>query len=728
MDEMKTVGKSVLRNDTWSKVTGEALYANDIHMDGVLHIKLVFAERPHARIISIDSRAALALPGVEAVLTSADVPYNLFGSIVVDQPVLCDDKVRFVGDQVCAVVAETAERAAEAANLVKITYEDLPVLDDPLEAMKEGAVLVHDDKPGNILTHIRLRRGDAEAALAASDVVVSREYRTPMQEHAFLEPEAGLGYIDDEGRVTVVTTGQSTHDDQRQIANALDLPLEKVRVIYSAIGGAFGGREEISMQVVIALAAWKLQRPVRLVWTREESIIGHNKRHAMILRHTWGASKEGVLQAAKVEVIVDGGAYILATGDVVGNMRFSGIGPYQIPNVMLDAYGVYTNNVPGGAFRGFGSPQTGFAAEMQIEHLAEALDMDPVTIRLRNCMRDDAIMPTQTPVPGGVSLPDLLETCAKELGVQKEGDAWKMPSVESGKPYKKRGFGLGIGVKNAGFSFGFPEGAEGRVVLHGGAEIESAEVYTAAADVGQGSHSALAQIAAETLNIPLEKVRMITSDTATSGPTGPASASRITLFAGNAVKNAAEQALQSFMDENRPAEGGGRWDAPPTEPPDPETGACFNSLSYSYGAHGVEVEVDTETGQISVLNVVSVNDPGKAVNPQQVVGQIQGTVAQSQGWALTEHFVTEGGHIHTDKLSTYLIPTVLDIAEKEKTILLEKPDPLGPYGVRGVGEVAFVSLPPAVASAVHDATGVWFDHLPIRAEEVVAALRAKEGQ
>jgi CO/xanthine dehydrogenase Mo-binding subunit len=724
MNEMRTVGKSVLRDDAHSKVTGEAQYANDVNIPGILHIKQVFAGRPHARILSIDTSAALEHPGVVAVLTAKDVPFNLFGSIVVDQPVLAEDKVCFEGDQVCAVVAETEVQAAAGARLVKIDYQDLPVVDDPLEAMKAGAVLVHDDKPGNLAARSRLRRGDVDAALAASDVVITREYRTPMQEHAFLEPEAGIGYIDEEGRVTVRTTGQSTHDDQQQIANALKLPLDKVRVIYGAIGGAFGGREEISMQVVIALAAWKLQRPVKLVWSREESIRGHGKRHAMILRHTWGASKDGILLAAKVELIADGGAYILATGDVIKNTRFAGVGPYQIPNVSIDAYGVYTNNIPGGAFRGFGSPQTGFAAEMQIEHLAEALGIDPVTFRLRNCLRDDSIMPTQTPVPGGVSLADLLETCAIELGARQEGDAWHMPVSSAEHTYKKRGFGFGVGVKNSGFGYGFPEGADGRVVLYGGADIERAEVYTAAADVGQGAHTVLAQIAAEALNIPMEKIEMITSDTVSSGPTGPASASRLTLFAGNAVKQAAEQALQSFMDENRPAEGGGRWDAPPTEPPDPETGACFSSLSYSYGAHGVEVEVDTETGQIRLLNVVSVNDPGKAINPQMVVGQIQGTIVQSQGWALLENFVTEGGYIQTDTLSTYLIPTVLDIPDREKTILLEKPDPLGPYGVRGVGEIPFVSLPPAVVSAVHNATGVWFDHLPLRPQDVAAALQS----
>jgi CO/xanthine dehydrogenase Mo-binding subunit len=343
-------------------------------------------------------------------------------------------------------------------------------------------------------------------------------------------------------------------------------------------------------------------------------------------------------------------------------------------------------------------------------------------MRLRNCLVDDALLPTQTPVPGGVSLPELLEICAIELGAVREGDAWRMPERAPAAPHKKRGIGFGAGIKNAAFGYGFPEGAEARVVLHGGAEIERAEVYTAAADVGQGAHTVMGQIAAEALGIPMEKIVLITSDTAHSGPTGPASASRLTLISGNAVKQAAEQALQDFQNENRPAEGGGRWSAPPTEPPDPETGACVNSLSFSYSVHGVEVEVDTETGQIQLLNVVSVNDPGKAVNPLHVEGQMEGTMVQSGGWALVEDFVTKGGYIQSDQLSTYLIPTVLDIPDSGKVVLVEKPDPLGPYGVRGVGEVAFVSLPPAIVSAVHDATGVWFDHIPLRPEDVAASM------
>lgn len=719
---MEIVGQSVNRKDAFEKVTGQAKYASDLSMAGMLHMKLVLAERPHARIRSIDTFEAKKQPGVVAVFTALDVPVNHYGILVADQPVLCEDVIRYVADPVAAVVAKTPEQAAHAAKLVTVIYQDLPVVDNPLQAMQPGAPLVHKDHPGNIAHTIRLRLGDVKAGLAQADVVVEREYRTPRQEHAFLEPEAGLGYIDEQGRVTVVTAGQSVHDDQRQIAEVLDLPLERVRVVYGPIGGAFGGREDVSVQILLALAAWKLQRPVKIFWSRRESILGHVKRHAMILRYKWGARRDGKLVAAQIEVISDAGAYMSTSGSVLDNYLFGAIGPYEIPNVHLDAKAIYTNNIPGGAFRGFGFPQSAFAAELQIAHLAEELGIDPITMRLRNCLRDDSHFSTQSPVPGGVSLPQLIEACAREAGAVETEQGWQMPSLAD-QANKKRGLGLAVGMKNSGFSFGFPEGSEARVILHGDTTIEQAELHTAATEYGQGSHTVLAQIAAETLGIPSEQIKMVTSDTAVIGDSGPASASRLTLFAGNAVRQAAELALRKWQSEERPAVGECRWNAPPTTAPDPETGACINSISFSYGAQMAEVEVDLETGQISLLRVIAVHDPGRAVNPQQVLGQIEGGVIQAQGWALIEDFVTEGGYVLTDRLSTYLIPTVLDIPADMRSVLIEKNDPIGPFGVRGVGEIPFIPLAPAIVCAVHDALGVWFDSIPLKPERVLLHLK-----
>lgn len=722
MSEFHVVGQTVTRPDSWAKVKGEARYSADVDAPDLLHMKIVFAGRPHALIRRLDTSAAVALPGVVAVLTAADVPVNVRGLIRPDQQVFCDQKVRFEGDQVCAVVAESVEAAEAAARRVHIEYEDLPVLDTVAQAMAAGATLVHDDWPGNVCHQIHLRQGDTDAALAEAEIVISGEFNTPMQEHAYLEPEAGLGYIDEAGRVTVRTSGQATHDDLRQIAAALDLPEDRARVIYGAIGGAFGGREDTSVQVALAVAAWKLRRPVKIVWSREESILGHGKRHAFTIRHTWGARRDGTLLAAKVEILSDAGAYNYTSSEVLANFLYSATGAYLFPNVAIDGLTIYTNNVPGCAFRGFGSPQATFAAEMMIGRLADATGIDPVTLRLRNCARDGATLSTGAPLVGPVSLPELIAACAQRAGAVRDGDHWRLPAPRAAAPGKRRGFGIAAGMKNSGFGWGIPEGSEARVVLHGRREIERAEVYTAASDVGQGAHSVLAQIAAETLGVPLERVAMIVADTATAGNAGPCSASRMTLWGGSAVRAAAAEALANWRNEERPAQGGGWWAAPQTTPLLAERAANLNFVSYAYGAHAAEVEVDMETGEIEVLRLVAAHDPGRAINPQQVLGQLQGGLAQALGWTLTENFLTRDGHIQTDRLSTYLIPTIADVTAPVEYVMLERPDDVSAFGVRGVGEISMILPAPAIAAAVRDATGVWFDRLPLTPEAVAWRL------
>ena len=723
MSDYQVVGRTVTRFDSWAKVKGEANYSADIAVPGMLHMKLVFAGRPHALIRRLDTAPARAMPGVVDVITAADVPVNVRGLIRPDQQVFCDRKVRFEGDQVCAVVAETIEAAEAAARLVEIEYENLPVLATVEEALREGAPRLHDDWPGNICHRIQLRKGDADAALAAAEIVISGEFNTPMQEHAYLEPEAGLGYIDEDGRVTVRTSGQATHDDLRQMAAALDLPEDRVRVIYGAIGGAFGGREDTSVQVALAVAVHKLRRPVKIVWSREESIHGHGKRHAYTIRHTWGARRDGTLLAAKVDILSDAGAYNYTSSEVLANFLYSATGAYQFPHVSIDGLTVYTNNVPGCAFRGFGSPQSTFASEVMIGRLADETGIDPVTIRLRNCARNGSTLSTGAPIAGYVTLPELIEACAIQSGAIEENGGWRLPaSSQPSAPGKRRGFGIAAGMKNSGFGWGIPEGSEARVVLHGRREIERAEVYTAASDVGQGAHSVLAQIAAETLGVPLERVEMIVSDTATAGNAGPCSASRMTMWGGSAVRAAAVEALANWQNEDRPAKGGGWWDAPKTTPLLADREANMNFVSYAYGAHAAEVEVDIETGEIEVLRIVAAHDPGRAVNPQQVIGQMQGGLVQALGWTLTENFQTRDGRIQTDRLSTYLIPTIADVTASVEYVMIERPDDVSAYGVRGVGEISMILPAPAIAAAVRDATGVWFDRLPLTPEAVVTRL------
>lgn len=735
---MSVVGESVIRVDAVGKVTGETLYPGDINLPNQAYMKILFANRPHAVIKTLNTSKAEKYPGVIAVFTAKDVPNNEYGLIMPDQPVLCGpgstkpyaDRVRFIGDQVALVIAETEQIAAEALSLIEIEYEDLPVVTDPLKAMEDGAVLLHPDKGSNILGRYRIRKGDVEKAFEESDVIVEGVYQTPAQEHAYLQPEAGLGYIDEEGRVTVIVGGQWTHEDQEQIAHALALPLEQVRVIYPAIGGAFGGREDMSVQIVLALAAWRLHqrgidRPVKIIWSREESIIGHHKRHPYHIRAKWGAKRDGRVLAAEVEVVADGGAYAYTSTKVLGNATLMCTGPYSIPNVKVDSYAVYTNNLPNGAFRGFGGPQGAFAAEMQMNKLVEALGMDPVEIRMRNLLDEGDLLSVGTPLPAGVSIKKVVEACAKSAGWVKGENGWYRPAgfqVKTGQAHLKRGVGFACAFKNVGFSFGAPENCWAIIELHGNAEIEKAVLYHAAAEVGQGSHTVLVQMAAEALGLPLEKVELVAADTAVTKNSGSVSASRMTFMAGNAIRGAAEKALEAWKNEERPARAEFQYRPPRTTPYDPETGKSEPNFAYGYVAEAVEVEVDVETGQVRLVNVICADDVGKAVNPQQVQGQVEGAVVQAAGYAILENFIQQDGQVLTKTLSTYLIPTILDIPEKVESIVLEYADPRGPWGARGMGEMPYLPLAPAVGAAIHNATGKWFDQFPYTPERILFGL------
>lgn len=740
---MPIIGESVPRVDAYEKVTGEALYPGDINMPGQAYMKILFSNRPHAIIRDIDTNTAEALPGVLAVYTAKDVPVNEYGLIMPDQPVLCGpgsskpfaDRVRFIGDQVALVVAETEALAAQARDMIQVTYEDLPILTDMLAAMQPDAFQLHPEKDSNIFCHYRIRKGDIQAAWKQADIIVEGEYRTPAQEHAYLQPEAGMAYIDETGRVTVLVGGQWTHEDQEQIAHALDLPVDQVRVIYPAIGGAFGGREDMSVQIVLALAAWRLHqrgisRPVKIIWSREESIIGHHKRHPYILRSRWGATRDGKIVAADVDVIADGGAYAYTSTKVLGNATLMCTGPYEIPNVRVDAYAVYTNNIPGGAFRGFGGPQGAFAAETQMNRLAEALGIDPVEIRLRNVLREGALLSVGTPLPKGVSIAQVVEQCALQSGwkrteqgfVRQAGSLRLTDGMQILDSHLRRGVGFACAFKNVGFSFGAPENCWAKIELRGNDVIESAIVYHAAAEVGQGTHTVIAQMAAEALGLPLEKVQLVMSDTALTLNSGSVSASRMTFMAGNAIRGAADQALARWNAEERPAVAEYQYRPPPTTPYDPKTGKSEPNFAYGYVAEAAEIEVDLETGEVRLIDLVCADDVGRAVNPQQVQGQVEGAIVQAMGYALMENFVQKDGEPLTRHLSTYLIPTVLDVPDRVQSIILEYADPIGPFGARGMGEMPYLPAAPAITAAMHAATGVWFDEFPLTAERVLRGL------
>lgn len=733
---MTVIGKSISRLDAVNKVKGEALYPGDINLENQVWAKIRFAHNPHAIIKRVDIKKAEELPGVLEVLTAKDVPVNEYGLIMPDQPVLCGpgsskpytDRVRFIGDQVAVVIAETRKIAEEAAKLIKIDFEDLPVLEDADKAKATTENLLHPDNGSNVFCRYRIRKGDIGQGFNDADVVIESEYITPPQEHAYLQPEAGLGYIDEEGRVTVIVAGQWTHEDQEQIAHSLGLPMEKVRVVYPAIGGAFGGREDMSVQIVLALAAVKLNergidRPVKIIWNREESIIGHHKRHPYKIRTKWGANKDGKLTAAQVEIIEDGGAYAYTSTKVLGNATLMCTGPYVIPNVKVDSYAVYTNNIPGGAFRGFGGPQGAFSAERQMDKLAQALDLDPVEIRMRNIVKEGSILSVGTPLPPGVSMPYVVEECALKSGWKIESGEWqRTPETEGLQPHIRRGTGFACGFKNVGFSFGAPENAWATVELYGDVEIDRVVVKHAAAEVGQGTHTAIAQMAADAIGVPLDKVEMVVSDTAVTDNSGSVSASRMTFMAGNSVKGATKIALEKWNDEDRPAIGRFQYKPPPTTPLDPETGKSDPNFSYGYVAQSVTVEVDTETGFINIIDVVSANDVGKAINPQQVEGQIEGGVVQAAGYTLLEKFIQKDGYVLTPHLSTYLIPGILDIPKRVESVILEYPDPIGPWGARGMAEMPFIPIAPAIIAAVEDAIGVSFDQFPLTPEVVLDGI------
>jgi CO/xanthine dehydrogenase Mo-binding subunit len=729
--KFNVIGKPIPRVDAQGKVTGQALFAGDLSMSGMLHMKILFAERPHARIKRLDTSKAESFPGVVAVFTAKDVPVNEYGLQKPDQPVLCGDVVRFVGDQIALIVAETEEAAAKARDLIEVEFEDLPVVSDPVTAMRSDAPLIHPELgESNVCVHYKIRKGDVETGFAEADVIVESEYRLPFQEHAYLQPEAGLAYIDEEGRVTVQCGGQWPHTDRAQIAHSLNLPEEQVRVIYPAIGGAFGGREDMSVQIVLALAAWKLKRPVKIVWSRRESIIGHCKRHPVFMKAKWGATREGKLVAAEMEIIADAGAYFYTSNKVMGNATVVCTGPYFIPHVKVDTYAVYTNNIPTGAFRGFGAPQGNFIAEMQMNKLANAIGMDPVEFRMRNALKEGETLGVGTAPPGTVSIGQVIETAAQKAGWQKTGRGWERAKVSnqsavSSEQSVLRGYGFAAGFKNVGFSFGYQENCWAKVELHGGREIERVVAYHAGAEVGQGSHTVMSQMVAEAVGVPLEKVTLFASDTATMGNSGSVSASRMTFMAGNAIRGAAQAALEKWQAEERPAIGEYKYLAPQTTPFTKETGQSMPNFAYAYAAQAVEVEVDTETGFVRLTRVVSADDVGQAINPQLVEGQIEGAIAQALGYALMENFQVKDGYVLTDQLSAYLIPTVLDVPDEVEPVIVEVPDSRGPWGARGVGEPPFLPLAPAILAAIHDATGIWMDEIPVTPERMWKALRSR---
>ena len=741
-----TIGASVEKADARDKVTGAALYPADSPLADALTAMVVFTNRPHARLVGLDTTAAEAVPGFVALLTAADIPNNEYGLTMYDQPVLIGtgstsesgvpgDVSRWEADQLAVVIAETAEAAQAAAEALEPTWVELPLVDSIDAALADDAPLLHPElgEPTNNYYTYKFRKGDMEAGWKDAVVVVEDSYELPHQEHAYLQPEAAVSYIDEQGRVTVEVAGQWTVEDQGQIAHALDLPLDRVRVIYPAIGGAFGGREDMTLQIVLCAASLKLQkmginRPIRTQWSREESIIGHHKRHRAKAWAKWGADSEGRIVAIEAEGWLDAGAYNYTSNKVLGNMHLTMAGPYRIPNAHITSHAVYTTSVPGGAFRGFGGPQGTFISESQLNKLAQALNMDPVAIREINLLEDGEESITQAPLPLGVSIRQVVADTAgaANWGEPHPGglDLQPFRSLPAGQGTTRRGRGFACAIKNIGFSFGFPEGSDARIELHGDDRVENAVLFHGAADVGQGTHTVLRQIAAEAIGIDVDQVEGKYSDTATTGDSGSASASRLTWMAGNSVLGAAAEAEKAWNQGDRPAIGEVRFEPPSTEPFDPDGGRSEPNFAYGYVAQAIDLSVDIETGYIRIDRVFSGVDVGRSLNPILIEGQSEGAIAQAHGYVMSENLQSKDGRILNPRLSQYLIPGIGDIPGEVHTIRTEVPDPLGPFGARGMAEMPLVPYAAAVVAALHDATGVWFTQFPLTPDRVRAGLQA----
>jgi xanthine dehydrogenase D subunit len=746
------IGESVLRPDGTLKVQGQFAYSSDLQAENMLWGATVRSPHPHARILSIEIGVALATPGVAAVLTHEDVPgQKTYGVEHPDQPVLAWDEVRYQGEAVALVAADHPETARRAAALVEVEYEELPVVDDAERAMLPDSPVLHPG--GNLLRYVRIRHGDADAAEA--DVVVEGEYEVGMQDQAFLGPESGLAVPDGEGGVDLYVATQWLHIDRDQLAASLDLPPERVRITLAGVGGAFGAREDLSMQIHACLLALHTERPVKLVYGREESFFGHVHRHPARMRYEHGATRDGKLVFVRARIVLDGGAYASSSGAVVANAACFAVGPYVCPNASIDSYVVYTDNPPCGAMRGFGAVQTCFAYESQMDRLAAELELDPVELRLRNAMVEGSRLPTGQAVEGPTPVAELLERLrAMPMPGDADGeraDVMELPggagNVTHGEGVR-RGVGYAVGFKNLGFSEGFDDFSTARVRLSIVAGEPQVEVHTAAAEVGQGLVTIEGQIARTELGV--QRVVVVPADTAV-GSAGSSSASRQTWMTGGAVKLACEAVRERVFALASPTLGDGALELTggevrqsdgsasisladllgedsieetlehhhrPTSPLDPETGQGDAHLAYAYSAHRAVVDVDCELGLVKVVELATVQDVGRALNPQAVEGQIEGGTAQGLGLALMEEILVSGARLRNPSFTDYLIPTILDMPPMRLQVL-ELGDPLAPYGAKGVGEPPTISSTPAVVSAVRDATGRALVRVPIRPDDIV---------
>jgi xanthine dehydrogenase D subunit len=748
------VGDSVLRPDGTLKVTGEFAYASDLWIDGMLFGVTLRSPHARARIRSIDIGPALSVPGVEAVLTHEDVPgRKVYGLDHPDQPVLAIGEVRHQGEPIALVAADHPETARRAMEKIGIDWEVLEPITDARAVIADPERLRVSGR-GGIVRHQPVRVGDVAAARARARVVVSGDFSVGIQDQAFLGPESGLVVPGEDGGLDLFVATQWLHNDLRQIAPCLALPPEKVRMTLAGVGGAFGGREDLSMQIHAGMLALYTGKPVKIVYNRYESFFGHVHRHPALMRYEYGATRDGRLLYAAAEIVLDGGAYTSSTPNVVANAASLGVGPYEIPNIEIDAYGVYTNNPPCGAMRGFGAVQACFAYESMMDRLGEACGVGPVEIRRINAVGQGSKLATGQVIDSPAPLAEML-TRVETMPLPAPpdtGDLRNLPGGVSQTTHGEgvaRGVGYGVGIKNICFSEGFDDYSTARVRLEVVGGEATAVVHTAAAEVGQGLVTLQAQIARTELGV--DRVVIQPADNGV-GDAGSSSASRQSYMTGGAVKAACEAVRADVLALARERLGGTSEDLSlvggkvmsasagtlatvadilgdrvvertreyhhrPTVAMDPVTGQGDTHVQLALCVHRAVVDVDVELGLVKVVELAAVQDVGKIMNRLSLEGQIHGGSAQGLGLALMEEIVVQDGLVRNPSFTDYLIPTILDMPPMRLDIL-ESPDPAAPYGLRGAGEPPTLSSTPAIVAAVRDATGRALTRVPIRPEHI----------
>jgi xanthine dehydrogenase molybdenum-binding subunit len=756
------------------KVTGEAVYTDDLVFEGMLYANVRRAMVPHAFLTKLDISKAKALPGVAAVLTAEDIPAERkHGLVIYDWPVMVGigERVRYVGDALAIVAAETQEIAEQAAALIEAEFDLQPVITNPVQARQEGVPQLHEK--GNLLKHIKVRKGDMEQGFAESDVILEHTFHTAITDHAFLEPECSIGVPLPDGRVEIYVGSQIPYQDRTQVARVMGWPEERVRVVGQLMGGGFGGKEDVMGQIHVAMLANVTQRPVKLLFDRHESLLVHPKRHATQIRIKLGAQKDGRLVAMETELYGDTGAYASLGEKVMTRATTHSAGPYDIPNVRADCYAMYTNNPPAGAFRGFGVTQSAFAVESMMDKLAETLDIDPVELRRMNALRVGSITNTGQVLRESVGLLECIDKVDAEMRKHNPNPfqpaAEAIPSLaaypapngtgQGARGHWVRAWGFAAAYKNTGLGGGAPDISGADVELYADGTFQ---VRSSAAELGQGLVTVMRLVVAEEMSVPPTQVRVLVMDTDLSPNGGPTTASRQTFVTGNASRYAAKtlrDQITASMAEKfdvRPeqirfengivhvnghsltyaevykemTESGQQprvrymYEAPKTQPLG--TGGDMH-FAFSFGVQAAEVEVNRLTGEVRVLKVISANDVGMAVNPLGLQGQVEGGVMMGLGNALTEEFIVENGYVVTDHLARYRIPGIM-LTPEITSIIVEHPVEAGPYGAKGVGEISSIPTTPAITNAIYNAVGVRVDKLPVDQEVIAREIWEREAQ